>query len=191
MVGGNWYPDGKSLKSTETFDPTLELWAYKADSNDNGGKGVEECSGAVVNGKFYVIGGYGGGDSPEDFNLVEEYNPATNAWISKAPMPPRSVPTPVAYNDKTCVFWGNAEDAPTDVVEVYDPANDSWETVTYMPKTLMGFVATGSAVAVVADKAYVIGGASKSEGQMVSDVSPITSYVVTGKELRHLAPRAP
>ncbi|TRO45881.1 galactose oxidase, partial [Candidatus Bathyarchaeota archaeon] len=51
----------------------------KSMSTARGGLGV-----AVVNGKIYAIGG-----SNNDAQLAvnEEYNPATDSWISKSPMP--------------------------------------------------------------------------------------------------------
>src|SRR5712691_7539903 len=45
----------------------------------------EELYGSVVNGKFYVLGGFGiGGMAP---GLVFEYDPATDRWTRKKDMP--------------------------------------------------------------------------------------------------------
>src|SRR5512132_157960 len=45
----------------------------------------EELYGSVVNGKFYVLGGFGvGGMAP---GLVFEYDPATDRWARKKDMP--------------------------------------------------------------------------------------------------------
>jgi N-acetylneuraminic acid mutarotase len=157
VFGGNRYPDGKNLKSTEMYNPALNSWMYKADNNDNSGNGVEELSGAVLNGRLYVFGGYGGGDPYGVFNFVEEYNPVTDTWISKSPMPTtRGAVAAVAYNNKIYLFGGVNNGVTydvSDVVEAYDPAKDTWQTVTHMPMPI-----DGRAVAVVADKAYVIGG---------------------------------
>lgn len=173
VFGGNGNPDGTNLKSTEMFDPETGSWEYQADNEHNDGFGVEEVSGASVNGKFYVFGAYGGGDPYGDFNFVEEYDPATDEWTSKAPMPTtKASATAVAYNNKIYVF-GNAL---TNVVEAYDPGTNSWETVTHMPQTLVS-----PAVAVVADQAYVIGGASVVDGEPTALVSDVSVYdFVTG-----------
>ncbi len=40
---------------------------------------------ATLNGKIYVLGGRGWADDP--LPTVEEYDPATNTWVSKADMP--------------------------------------------------------------------------------------------------------
>src|ERR1051325_1892455 len=45
----------------------------------------EELYGSVVNGKFYVLGGFGvGGMAP---GLVFEYDPASDRWTRKKDMP--------------------------------------------------------------------------------------------------------
>jgi kelch-like protein 2/3 len=89
VFGGNGDPNGFNLKSTEVYDPATNQWSYVADNEHNGGNGVEELSGAVVNDKLYVFGGYGGYSQGVygEFNFVEEYNPANNVWTSKAPKP--------------------------------------------------------------------------------------------------------
>ena len=175
VFGGNRNPDGGSLLSTELLDPAAGPWAYKADNGHNGGDGVEELSGAVVNGKFYVVGAWGGGTPYGVFNFVEEYDPLSDTWTSKAPMPTtRASATAVAYNNKIYVFggyydndFGTARTTYT-VVEAYDPANDTWATETYMPTYLQS-----PSVAVVGNKAYVIGGAYGSWPNVhpVTDVS--------------------
>ena len=75
VFGGNGLPDGRNLKSTEVFDPETQIWTYLADNENNNGQGVEELSGAVVDGKLYVFGAYGGGDPYGVFNFVEQYDP--------------------------------------------------------------------------------------------------------------------
>src|SRR5919106_5382684 len=45
----------------------------------------EELYGTVIDGKFYVLGGFGiGGNAP---GLVYEYDPATDRWTKKKEMP--------------------------------------------------------------------------------------------------------
>ncbi len=175
VFGGNGNPSGENLKSMEMFDPAVGSWAYKADNDHNGGEGVEELSGAVVNGKFYVVGAWGGGTPYGVFNFVEEYDPTRNIWTSRAPMPTaRSAATAVAYNDKVYVFggaynndFGNARTNYT-VVEAYDPANNTWAIETYLPTCRQS-----PAVAVVGNKAYVMGGAygSYPAVNLVAEVS--------------------
>jgi len=166
IFGGNAYPGGYNLKSTEVFDPSTNTWSYGADNENNGGEGVEELTGASVNGKFYVFGAYGGigpGGFYGNINFSEMYDPAIDQWTSLAPKPtPVSGAPSVVYNGEIYIFgggftWEDAEgeyhDINYEVVEAYNPGTDSWRTVTNMPSQLFG-----EAVAVVGDKAYVIGG---------------------------------
>jgi N-acetylneuraminic acid mutarotase len=87
-------------------------------------------------GKIYAIGGITGSnlDNITYVYANEEYDPATNKWITKAPLPldvmaPNSVIgnqflTGAAVNDKIYISGGNAgENIPT---FVYDPATDTW-----------------------------------------------------------------
>src|SRR4026208_2024327 len=65
----------------------------------------EELYGSVINGKFYVLGGFGvGGMAP---GLVFEYDPATDRWTRKKDMPIKvhhQAQTPL--NGKLYVFGG-------------------------------------------------------------------------------------
>ena len=74
---------------------------------------------SVVNGKIYVFGNQGSLVIPVD---VEEYNPLTDTWRTKAPMPLNRVPLPrIACNGGIYAIGGiNTGDR---VVE-YDPAAD-------------------------------------------------------------------
>src|SRR5207244_10838887 len=76
-------------------DPATDGWRELAPMPTPRGGGVA----AVVGGKIYVIGG--AGPTPDasaptirprqpqrSLGTVEEYDPATNKWRSRAPMPP-------------------------------------------------------------------------------------------------------
>ena len=171
VFGGNGNPNGVNLKSTEMFDPATQSWTYQANNENNNGFGVEELTGTVVNGKLYVFGAYGEGYPPYGvFNFVEEYDPITNTWTSKASMPTtRTGGAAAVYNGEIYVFGGSSagpDPRPvTDVVEAYDPATNTWRFVTNMPK-----VVVNPAIAVVGDKAYVIGGYFLDEDRMLEDV---------------------
>ncbi|MEQ1601434.1 MAG: DNRLRE domain-containing protein [Methylophilaceae bacterium] len=110
---------------------------------------------ATVNNKIYVIGGY----HPVNgyFNKVEEYDPATNTWATKANMPTaRSDAATAVVNGKIYVFGGTKDGASSlNVNEVYDPISDTWATKKVMTTGRM-FMAG----AVVNNKIYTIGGAT-------------------------------
>jgi N-acetylneuraminic acid mutarotase len=112
---------------------------------------------AVVNGKIYAIGGNA------ESGLVgtnEEYDPATDTWTFKTPMPtPRgSFATAVYQNKIYCISGIGDIDEYAGVIlsgvnEVYDPVTDTWETKAPMPTPREWVQAK-----VVNGKMYLIGG---------------------------------
>jgi N-acetylneuraminic acid mutarotase len=100
---------------------------------------------AVVNGKIYVITDY--------YNY--EYNPATDTWTAKKPLPTRRDSFGIAvYQNKIYAIGGKrGENLATN--EVYDPVTDTWETKTPMP-TKRAYLDANT----VNGKIYLIGGAS-------------------------------
>ena len=128
----------------------------------------EELYGVAVNGKLYVIGGWGEGKAR---GANYEYDPATDKWTKKKSMPrPAHHAALAAANGKIYVCGGFVPPEktqipiggawqPIDDVWEYDPAADSWKTLAPLPGK------RGAAVAVEAGgKIYVIGGATTVEG---------------------------
>jgi N-acetylneuraminic acid mutarotase len=128
-------------------DVAEDTWATKAPmSQARAGLGV-----AVVNGKIYAIGGTtaSGTYRPDRFaggfvGTNEEYDPATDTWTYRAPMPtPRDYFAIAAYQNKiyciggavgyTVDQWGFWSYVTSGVTEVYDTVTDTWETKTPMP----------------------------------------------------------
>jgi len=127
---------------------------------------------AVMNGKIYAIGGntesgYMPNSEGNDYKALgwivatnEEYDPATDAWAFKTPMPtPRYKFAIATYQNKVyCIGgitnWVSGEISYTGANEVYDPATDTWETKTSMP------TATSAQANVVGGMIYLVGGGS-------------------------------
>lgn len=174
VFGGNGNPNTVNLKSTEMFNPATD-WVNRADNNHNGGYGVEELTGAVVDANLYVFGAWGGigpGGHYGDFNFNERYDPNTDTWTSLAPKPTVVTAAPATvYNGEIYLFGGSynyeGKEEPNfyDVVEAYNPATNTWRFVTNMPIMVMM-----PAVATVGDKVYVIGGYLPEEDRMSTDV---------------------
>ncbi|NOU14784.1 MAG: hypothetical protein HOO92_12615 [Methylococcaceae bacterium] len=183
IFGGNG-PNESNLKSLEALDLNdPSTWSNLADNNNNcfggstcvDGGGVEEVTGAGLNGKFYVFGGYGGGNPYGVFNFVQEYDPASDTWSSKASMPTvRSAAISVAYENEIYLFGGDYFHPVTNketnykIVEAYNPDTDTWRKVPGMtlPQLRQAF-----SVAVVNDKAYIIGGGLQSTMKANNNVS--------------------
>jgi N-acetylneuraminic acid mutarotase len=127
----------------------------------------EELYGASVNGKLYVIGGWGEGKAR---GINYEYDPATDKWTKKTSMPrPAHHPALTAANGKIYMVGGfvwpqqstvpvGGAWEPIDEAWEYNPATDSWKSLAPLPGK------RGSAVAIeVGGKIYAIGGATTVE----------------------------
>jgi N-acetylneuraminic acid mutarotase len=127
VFGGSSTITGTWISETEVYNPATNTWTIKASIPTP----RAEMACAVVNGKIYVIGGYNpafpGNSYPGALSNVEEYNPITDTWVAKTPMPTsRSVLSACEINNLIYVVgdWPNA----TGIMEIYNPSNDSWTT---------------------------------------------------------------
>ncbi len=143
-------------------------WASKASMQQaRSGLGV-----AALNGKIYAIGGtteskfvpstpasaiLGDRDLGGFVGTNEEYDPATDTWTYKAPMPtPRILFATAVYQNKIYCIGGKTSFGYIGVNEVYDTATNTWESKAQLPEGL------GWATANVIDsKIHVIGGYGK------------------------------
>src|SRR6266571_6187875 len=134
---------------------------------------AEELLGASANGKMYVFCGLAPGWKP--IGMVYEYDPATDKWAKKKPMPVLSHHVAFTeYRGKIYAFGGFVFPAsgpaawvPVDNAWEYDPVADNWKALAPMPTK------RGSPVAaVVGGKIYVIGGATTHPGSSEPAVHP-------------------
>ena len=160
-----------------------------------GGLGV-----ATLNGKIYAIGGYTAKDYYYDLDSTggflatnEEYDPATNTWTTKVPMPTARANFAIAacqgkiycinsalvgfkldeiyHLFKSPIYAGTNE--------AYDPSTDTWETKAPMPAPLPHAQAS-----VVNGKIYIMDGvnnwmynpSSDNWTQRASAPSPVSGY---------------
>ncbi len=142
---------------------------------------AEELLGAAAGGTMYVFCGLEPGWKP--LGMVYEYDPATDKWTKKKPMPLLSHHVAFTeYHGKVYAFGGFVLPAsgppawaPVDNAWEYDPAADSWKALAPMPTK------RGSPVAaVVGDRIYVIGGATTPPGSKETAVHPTRPHVSVG-----------
>ncbi len=93
------------------------------------------CGGVVLNNQLHILGGatlVGGASSAH-----QVYDPVTNTWTQKAPLPDKSGwPAVTMYNGKIYLFGGDKKgiDAKqTDRSFVYDPEKDAWTEIASLP----------------------------------------------------------
>jgi N-acetylneuraminic acid mutarotase len=111
---------GNAIRAVEAFDPSANAWSSKAPLPS----GSWDPSVSSVNGKIYVIGGFG--------NTVYAYDPTANSWSTKTPAPQSFSAGATAVVDGIIyVLGGNQGSQAT--VQAYNPATDTWTTKASMP----------------------------------------------------------
>ncbi len=128
--------------------------------------GRAELAGGTAFGKHYAIGG-----RPDPLglrltnNIVEEFDPATNTWTTKASMPtPRAGVAAASWDNKIYVLGGRAGNTiglPIMVYnlnEVYDPSTNTWTSLAPMPLAVYDHYATVAVKVKDKDKIYIFGG---------------------------------
>jgi N-acetylneuraminic acid mutarotase len=151
---------------TEEYDPALNVWTSKADMPT-----ARALLGtAVYGGKIFCIGGYNGAignlnTEYYDVGANEAYDPATDTWLTLAPLPtPRYKAATNMVNGKIYVIGGHTMTnlyITLNVTEVYDPTTNSWTTKTPAPLPVGSY-----ASAVIDNKIYVLGTNPDTNWQM-------------------------
>jgi N-acetylneuraminic acid mutarotase len=148
----------RSIGTNEAYDPATNSWAERTSMPTP----RNHAAIGVVNGKIYVIGGRVGSlyiTNGSPTNVVEVYDPATDNWgVVGLRMPhPRSGMGWATYEGKIYVAGGEMYNrdflATLRVVEVYDPATNTWGRIPDMPTARHGVN-----VAAIGNRLYVIGG---------------------------------
>jgi N-acetylneuraminic acid mutarotase len=134
-INGILYVYAHAIRSNRfwRYNPATDKWtsASRPTSGHAGG------AAGVIGGKFYLASGedLSLGQSVLTTGVLEVYNPATNTWTTKAPMPnPRSFVASAVLGQKLYVAggepWGGS---PVGSLNVYDPATNSWATRAPLP----------------------------------------------------------
>ncbi len=149
-IGRNLHFFGGSVREAGINDYTdrTDHWVLNLDDMDTGWQTLAPLPsprnhlGSIgLNGKAYAIGGqeeeYEGTTNK---NTVEAYDPATDSWTTLAPMPTKRghiSSSVVNVDGKIFVIGGSVDNgsggAPSNAVEIYDPATNTWKTTTGLP----------------------------------------------------------
>ncbi|MHC4797991.1 MAG: Kelch repeat-containing protein [Planctomycetota bacterium] len=135
VIGGTPHSYQPALSIVEEYDPATDTWTEKAPMPT----ARFTLSTSTVDGKIYAIGGIlrstqSGPETPS--SAVEEYDPETDTWTTKAPMPTaRGMLTTSVVDGKIYAIGGLLYNMGKtfSTVEVYDPATDTWTEKTPMP----------------------------------------------------------
>jgi N-acetylneuraminic acid mutarotase len=126
----------------EAYDPATDSWETKA----NMPTARYGLLANVVNGKIYCMGGVrelGYNQGVEQLNVTEVYDPSSNTWTTKAPMPNPAGYVSAVVDNKIYVIGPG-------LTQIYDPATDSWSTASPSPINITAGGANGIAAAAAA-----------------------------------------
>ncbi|HZA61097.1 MAG TPA: kelch repeat-containing protein [Actinomycetota bacterium] len=147
-----------SVGTVEAYDPVTDTWTARASMPT-----ARALLGAgTVNGIVYALGGQVVGPTPDEGTLflatVEAYDPATDTWTARAPMPTRRFALGVGeIGGLVYAVGGDVAPLnplhPTGTLEAYDPVTDRWTVHATMP-TARAYLGT----AVINGLLYAVGG---------------------------------
>ena len=163
LIGGTRFENEKGpygMSLVEVYEPQTNTWQRRAEMPTP----REGAQAAVVNGIIYVFGGSSGKDNKvvnqKYLDVVEAYNPQTDTWIQKNPMPVSRISFDLGvmagkvYLIGGSTGFGAGHEKRTDRVDVYEPATDTWGKGRNMPTRR-----DAPDVEVVNNRIYAIGGA--------------------------------
>jgi N-acetylneuraminic acid mutarotase len=139
-IGG--IPTG-STGVSQVYDPATDSWETKAPM-PTGRYGLQAN---VVDGKIYLIGGvnpnlgYNKGVQP--LNVTEVYDPSSNTWSTKAPMPNTNGYVSAVINNKIYIIGSGLN-------QIYNPKTNTWSEGAPTPVNISAGGANGVAAAAAA-----------------------------------------
>jgi N-acetylneuraminic acid mutarotase len=177
-VIGGFGSSGQAMITVEAYDPALNEWTTKAPLPT----ATHHPAAAVANGRLFVLGGYTGGRlSWSAVPTVYEYDPARNAWTTRAPLPtPRGALAAVVLGERIHAL-GGSDDGATGAHEVYDVASNRWTAANPMPTARDHLAAVA-----FQGRVWALGGRTSFMGQQFDKVEiydPATNSWQTGPPL--------
>jgi N-acetylneuraminic acid mutarotase len=158
VIGGFAEPSLSNLSSltitnkVEVYDPATNAWTTRAPLPT----GLHHAAAVVAGNRLYVIGGYTQAllSVWHPVATVYVYDPGTDAWTERAPMPTARGALAVAESDGRLYAIGGYDGSSNRAeVEVYDPASDTWTARAPLPTPRDHLVAVTAG-----GKIYAIGG---------------------------------
>ncbi len=175
---------------TEVYDPATDKWA----TNSSMPTPRADLCASVVNGTIYCIGGkkyWGVEESYQELNVTEAYNPATDSWTKKSPMPiPVLGCTSAVLDGKIYVTGGSRhfqlgwDLATVGSTQVYDPENDAWSTRASLPIAESYGAAAAPSGVTAPSRLYYVGGSNETHYSSVTYVYyPQLNVWITGASI--------
>ncbi|KAF7806175.1 F-box/kelch-repeat protein [Senna tora] len=163
ILAGGCDPRGNILSSAELYNSETGTWETLPNMN----RARKMCSGVFMDGKFYVIGGIGVGNSRQ-LTSGEEYDIQARKWREIPNMFPRRnggagvTEAPAAAEAPPLVAVVNnvlyAADYALQEVRRYDKVRNLWVTIGRLPERAASMNGWGLAFRACGDRLIVIGG---------------------------------
>jgi len=160
------------LATVERYDPVTNTWESRTAMPTE----RYAASAVTLNDRIYIIGGVNASSQIQD--SVAVYDPLNDTWSTAASMPTaRCRLAVVAGPDGKIYAMGGSTTSTLDmtgyssVVEVYDPATNSWSTAAAMNTPRVGLAAAASGGAI-----YAFGGYGKTPGYSARYLLTVEAY---------------
>jgi N-acetylneuraminic acid mutarotase/uncharacterized protein YegP (UPF0339 family) len=133
------YTGAADTSALYVYDPGTTTWTQLASAADT----REAPAHGFINGKWYVVGGWGSTGNPDP--KLEIYDPSSNTWTTGASSPaPYAGSGTAVLNGKLYVIGGcGATTCGTTDVYVYDPSSNSWSKAANYPESVSWVSAGG------------------------------------------------
>lgn len=160
LAGG--FHTGATVRWFDSYDPVTNTWTALPDLPEP----RDHVSAAVVNGRFYVIGGrtYGPGLRGEN----DAFNFASGTWTTGlAPLPTRRAGAATAvFGAEIAVIGGEGGGATFSTNQAYNTTTNTWRSLPNMPTARHGIqAAMDQGTAYIADGGLTQGGGNPTDIQ--------------------------
>ena len=185
IIDFDWSGHGEGILCAvnEVYDPLTDTWENKTAMPTK----RQRPKANAVNGKIYLIGGFQYHDSyysnygTIELNVNEVYDPETDSWSTKTPIPTTSSnPASATINNKIYVISGFH----SNLNQIYDPESDTWSQGAPIP-TAVALAGAGATSDEMAPKRiYVIGGYPSYDEVSLNQVyDPQTDTWASGRQM--------
>lgn len=172
ILAGGCDPRGNILSSAELYNSETGTWEVLPNMN----KARKMCSGVFIDGKFYVIGGIGVGNSKQ-LTCGEEFDLQTRKWreipnmfpgrnggsgVTEIPAAAEAPPLVAVVNN---VLY--AADYAQQVVRRYYIDSNTWVTIGGLPERVVSMNGWGLAFRACGNQLIVVGGPRALDGRVI------------------------
>ena len=120
------YCEQEPIRRLYRFDPAQNKWGARKSAPHYHRAGA----GGVINGKFYVVGGFQG---RTPVAALDVYDPTSDSWTTRAPLPVGGAVTGTALQGKLYVLAGTK-------AYRYDPGTNKWSAIASPASAQQGVV---------------------------------------------------